>query len=525
MNIRLFAALSILVLCGGCGRSEPEEPERPAISAIVLSERATGLAPERGDGPFQATLLLGNVSRGLVTLDGAGQVVPALAESWRVSEDGLSIIFRLRKDQWSDGRPITGSDIVRLFRTVLAPSSRHPFKPYLQVIENGDTVASGRMSANRLGVSSPMSDIVEIRLQSPRPALLVLLARPEMALSERNLRTVSAGPFTLSQKKDGTLTWLLSHNPKYHDHDAVQIGSVETVAEPDARLALARFKKDRLALLLGGTTGNYPAARAAAVDRFLHVDPALGVYGYRAARADGLAGDTRLRQALSMTIDRDAIARQIGAPQAVPLFGVTPLGAADIPQPGRPDWWARPLADRLEEARRLIAALRADKSLEEEIVLKFMVPEDGDRDILATIARNWAGLGIRIEPVLADDRTADFALYESIAPADLGSWFLRPFECSRNGYCNEKVDDLLTRARSAHSPAERSALLAEADRLLVADHAFLPVITPVRWSLVDTSIVGWTDNAEAWHPLDTLSVMQSRRRFLMPEGKPKARAD
>lgn len=525
MIIRLLAAFSILVLCGGCGRSDQEEPERPGISAIVLSERATELAPERGDSPFQATLLLGNVSRGLVTLDGAGQVVPALAESWRVSEDGLSIIFRLRKDRWSDGRRITGSDIVRLFRTVLAPSSRHPFKPYLQVIENGDAVASGRMSANRLGVSSPMSDIVEIRLQSPRPALLVLLARPEMALSDRNLLRVSAGPYSLSQKKNGNRPWLLSYNPKYHDPEAARIGSVETIAEPDARIAIARFKTERLALLLGGTTGNYPAARAAAVDRFLHVDPVLGVYGYRVARPDGLASDGRLRRALVMTIDRDAVAKQLGAPQAAPLFGVTPTGAADLSQPARPDWSASPLADRLEEARRLIAALRADKSLKDEIVLKFAVPEDGDRDLLATIARNWESLGIRIEPVLPGDRTADFALYESTAPADLGSWFLRPFECSRNGYCNEEVDDLLTRARSAHSPAERSALLAEADRLLVADHAFLPVVTPIRWSLVDSSIIGWTDNAEAWHPLDTLSVMPSRRRFLIPEARPKASPD
>src|SRR3546814_6487250 len=63
-------------------------------------------------------LIAGAVSRGLVKLDGNGQVVPDMATSWRVSDDGRSIIFRLREAEWTDGRDVTGQDFVRMFRAV-----------------------------------------------------------------------------------------------------------------------------------------------------------------------------------------------------------------------------------------------------------------------------------------------------------------------------------------------------------------------------------------------------------------------
>src|SRR3546814_15964202 len=91
-------------------------------------------------------LIAGAVSRGLVKLDGNGQVVPDMATSWRVSDDGRSIIFRLREAEWTDGRDVTGQDFVRMFRAVMARDSKHPFKQILSVIENGADVAAGKRS-------------------------------------------------------------------------------------------------------------------------------------------------------------------------------------------------------------------------------------------------------------------------------------------------------------------------------------------------------------------------------------------
>ncbi|PKP63081.1 MAG: peptide ABC transporter substrate-binding protein, partial [Alphaproteobacteria bacterium HGW-Alphaproteobacteria-9] len=57
---------------------------------------------------------------GLVALDPAGQVVPAMAERWIVTDDGMSYIFRLRDSTWPDGEEITATEVRRLLRDALA---------------------------------------------------------------------------------------------------------------------------------------------------------------------------------------------------------------------------------------------------------------------------------------------------------------------------------------------------------------------------------------------------------------------
>src|SRR3546814_8354094 len=140
--IRLIL-ISLLVLLGGCGGGDAEE-KRGDLSVIAISEESVVFQPLRGEWPLKPELIAGAVSRGLVKLDGNGQVVPDLATSWRVSDDGLSIIFRLREAEWSDGREVTGADFVRLFRAIMASDSDHPFKSLLGAIANADDVQIGR---------------------------------------------------------------------------------------------------------------------------------------------------------------------------------------------------------------------------------------------------------------------------------------------------------------------------------------------------------------------------------------------
>src|SRR3546814_9685910 len=82
-----------------------------------------------------------------------------MATSWRVSDDGRSIIFRLREAEWTDGRDVTGQDFVRMFRAVMARDSKHPFKQILSVIENGADVAAGKKPPSALGVLAPIPEV------------------------------------------------------------------------------------------------------------------------------------------------------------------------------------------------------------------------------------------------------------------------------------------------------------------------------------------------------------------------------
>src|SRR3546814_17676590 len=89
--IRLIL-ISLLVLLGGCGGGDAEE-KRGDLSVIAISEESVVFQPLRGEWPLKPELIAGAVSRGLVKLEGNGQVVPDMATSGRVSGDGRSINF------------------------------------------------------------------------------------------------------------------------------------------------------------------------------------------------------------------------------------------------------------------------------------------------------------------------------------------------------------------------------------------------------------------------------------------------
>src|SRR3546814_15530141 len=117
-----------------------------------------------------------------------------MATSWRVSDYGRSIIFRLREAEWTDGRDVTGQDFVRMFRAVMARDSKHPFKQILSVIENGADVAAGKKPPSPLGVLAPLPGVVEIRPSAPRPSPLPSTAPPAMGLADPHMSHVPPGP-------------------------------------------------------------------------------------------------------------------------------------------------------------------------------------------------------------------------------------------------------------------------------------------------------------------------------------------
>jgi ABC-type oligopeptide transport system substrate-binding subunit len=483
----------------GCSGDE-HKPVAPVLDMLVISEPPGRLQPDRDDWNAASAIVTQATTAGLVSLDSDGEVIPALAQSWRVSDDGSSYIFRLADVQWSDGRAVVGRDFVTLFRNILKPGSRHPFKPYLQGLENAADVASGRKPVTALGVSSPMSDIVELRLSSVRPALLQMLGRAEMTLPARDGGRITVGPYRVT-RTESSITMLTLHDDNAAAKKAVS-GGVKLIAEPDVEAAIERFRADRLPLLTGGGTGDYHAVRAAGLERLAQFDPVAGIYGYRVDRMGGVIEDVRLRRALAMAIDRQAIIQATGIDGAAAIVGAAPTGLSALPVPAVPDWQALDMTARTNLARQLVAEVRAAQADPEQPVrVTVAVPaRPGDRRIMGLVATAWQAIGVETDVVDADE-PADLALYERVAPADLPTWFLRPFSCQRLSYCNKAFDDALSDARFALSQIGREAAIAHADRLLVDDAALIPVMTAARWTLLAQGTSGWTPSRWGVHPL------------------------
>ncbi|MGQ0559882.1 MAG: ABC transporter substrate-binding protein [Sphingosinicella sp.] len=479
--MRRFATLAAALLIAGCGGGD-SGPVR--LAAIGSPPRLLNPNLERLDAV--SAFFLESAAQGLVRFDAAGEIEPALAQSWIVSDDGRRYTFRIRRLNWPDGNRVTAEQVAGRLRAALSRASRNRLKPVLGAIEN--IVA--------------MTDLVlEISLNGARPNLLQLLAQPDMAVLVEGRGT---GPFRVLD--EGRRRVRLGPIPAEDlDEDEAPPDEPQYLlsGEP-AATAIALFATSEAALVLGGTAGELPLARAARLSDRLVFDPVAGLFGLAFGSNEGPLASSEVRAALSMAIDRDAIAATITGPLQ-PRLSLAPALAAELPRPLVPEWAALPLPMRREQAARRIAAL--PEPLHRLRVAMPAAP--GYRLLFAHLRRDWRLIGVEAVRV-GHGQPAELQLVDEVAPALLASWYFRHFRCDAGAVCDTEADAAMEQARFAASPSERRDHFAEVDRRLAALQPFIPLGSPVRWSLVSRRLNGFRPNPFARHPVETLLVTERR---------------
>jgi oligopeptide transport system substrate-binding protein len=475
MAIRVVARAALMATAlalAGCGGEEAGPVRIIAIGAPPALANAN-LQPLDAPSAFLAEA----AAQGLVHFDAQGEIEPALAQSWVVSNDGLRYTFRIRRASWADGTPVTAEQVAGRLRAALSRASRNPLKPVLGAVEN---------------VVAMTDFVLEITLRGPRPNFLQLLAQPEMAILRSNGGT---GPYRLARMEGPAARLEL---PRGEDEEAAREGPDILLRGERGALAVARFAQAQADMVVGGTAGDLPIARAADLTASqLAFDPVNGLFGLAFTRSPALA-DPAIRRALAMALDRDALAAAIGAPRLAPRAAIVPPGIQELAAPSQPDWAALPL-----DARRAAAA-QAVAALPEPLRLRVAMPAGpGYRLVFAHLKRDWRMIGVEAEAV-APGAPADLILIDQVAPANLASWYLRHFACDASAICDPAADQALLAARAAPNPAERQARFAEADRILSALAPFIALTAPVRWSLVSPRLTGFRPNPFARHPATTL---------------------
>src|SRR4051812_14267264 len=202
MTIRGFCRLVLIagtLSLAGCGREQSGPIRVSAIGGppLLVNPNLQPLDPP-------AAFLTEAVGQGLVRFDGAGEIEPALAQSWIVSDDGLRYTFRIRRATWADGSPVTAQQVAARLRAALSRASRNPFKPVLGAVDN----------------ITPMTDFVlEISLHGPRPNFLQLLAHPELAIVQNNGGT---GPYRLMRSEPAGLLLTMARAEEEAEESAEQ---------------------------------------------------------------------------------------------------------------------------------------------------------------------------------------------------------------------------------------------------------------------------------------------------------------
>lgn len=460
--------------------------------------------------------ILSSIYEGLFVYDPYNlDPVPALAESWTVSKDGLEWTFRIRGNaRFENGDPVTASVIRDSWLALLKPSVAAPYASLLDSIVG---VASFRTGVNAdsssVGITAPADTTLVVRLTTPTEYLPKILCHHAFAAihpsqladalkgnPDASYRPIASGPFRVAEVGDTDI--ILTKNPVYWDADNVSLPSIRLVLSADPADLTLRFNRGEIHWLAGSSV----------IDKIIgpssiHITPmfATEYFFFRSTRGAGANG--KVRNALLLAVPWTELRASYLIPAKTLVFPIA--GYPELPG-----------IDTLnvDAAKKLLAeAGIADPASEEPLVIS--IPESEAFLSLAKILQTaWSGLGFRVEIRTAPYETYYGTLRQDDYTVGITSWigdfadplsFLEMFRQSSSlndsGWNNAEYEKCIN-AATFKQGKDRYAQLAEAEKILLAEGVILPVAHNPALNVIDMDgITGWYSNALDIHPFKFIS--------------------
>jgi len=301
---------ALLVACGG-GKpaSAPADAGKAAVAADPTTlRRGNGPEPDTLDPQRSRTDASFNIQRdlfeGLTAVGPDGDAVPAAAESWTVSADGLEYTFRLRDGlRWSNGDPVRAADFVAGMRRLVDPATASPYAQVLEPVLNAPAIVAGKQAPDALGVTAPDDRTVVIRLANPAPYLLGILAHPSTfpvhgpslaqhgAEYARPGKLVSNGAYVLEDWVVGSHVAAV-RNTHYWNDAATGVSRVRYLHHSEAGTEFRQYRAAPAVRVDPGEPAGRAARVAAAQRLLLRLQPdAAAVQGQPGLAARAVVGD------------------------------------------------------------------------------------------------------------------------------------------------------------------------------------------------------------------------------------------
>lgn len=366
MLLVLALSLSMFVGCGKKEEVKTEEPaattdtktEEPAADTTVKEETPAateeasnilnwniGADPKTIDptlnGASDGGDVINQTFEGL-TREKSGVVHPGIAESWVVSEDGLTVTFKLRESKWSDGTPLTANDFVYSWKRGMDPATASEYSwiwEYTNIVGAMDVVNGVEGALDTVGVTAVDDLTLEVKLNVPTDYIVSLLSfyhfmpvnqaavesGEDGTWAKDFTKAVSNGPFVLTSYSIGKGLTLVK-NENYWNAANVMLDGINGVFIDEESTAYQAYQNGELDFIPSVPTAEVP--RLIAEDPNFYVFPLLGTYYYNFNLNKEIWADVRVRKALNLAIDRELICETLGAGQ-VPAVGFIPPGFVD----------------------------------------------------------------------------------------------------------------------------------------------------------------------------------------------------
>jgi len=454
---------------------------------------------------------------GLTGIDEAtSRPVPAVAERWETSADGLVWRFRIRSGaRWSNGDALTARDFVFGIHRALSPRLASEYAYVLFPIRNARAFNSGQLADfEQVGVRAPDNQTLELTLVQPTPYLAAAATLPawfpvHRASIEklgpfddravpwtRPENMVCNGPFLLREWSPGSRV-VVDRNPDYWDARHVRLTRMVFYPIENASTQEAAFRAGQLHL-----TSDVPLSKIAVYRRnhsaILRIDPFMDTAFLRFNTGRKPFTDPRVRQALARAFDRAALVRDVTLGGQQPAHCLTP--------PGIPGYTARAaIPDDFTDARRLLAnaGYPGGRGFP-RVEIQFATVELNQR-LLEAVQQMWkrelgieVGLANKEQRVwLNDERLKNYDLSfahwfgDYVDPGTYLELFTSDSGNNSTGWSNREYDRLVAAAGSAMDPARRIELYQQAEALLLDEAPIAPIFFGTRVFLCHPAVRNW----------------------------------
>ena len=494
-----------------------------------MGEPAT-LDPHHVAGVWE-NRIIGDLFMGLTTEGKDGSVVPGAAENWTISDDGLTYTFKLRDHNWSDGTPVTADDFVFALRRILMPETAAKYASLLYPIKNAEELNSAKMEGmENLGVRAVDARTLEVTLKAPTPYFIEQLTHytafpvPKHLVEKfgddwvKKENIASNGAYVLEEWVPNTQV-RLSKNMDFYDAENVAIEQVEFYPTEDRAAVQKRFRAGEIDIAKDFASEQFDFLKKELPDE-TRVAPYLGIYYYPINSSKPPFDDVRVRQALSMVIDREAITDKVLKTGELPAYSFVPPGTGNYGDPAYVSWMDTPYEERVAKAK----ALMADAGYGPDKPLKFTLSyntSENHKRIAIAVASMWKKeLGVEAElfnqevtPHYNNLEQNDFDIARAGWIADYNDaqnfLYLLETRTGRQNYgrwSNPEFDSLMEQASTTTDMDERAALLRQAEAIAMENQAVIPIYYYVSKNLVSTKVSGWEPNVKDLQRTRYLSI-------------------
>ena len=477
----------------------------------------------------------------LLKMDKDGKVVPGLAEKYEVSDDQLTWTFHLRDGlKWSDGSALTAEDFVYSWQRLVDPNVAAPYAQTVLGMVEGYDDAIGRPDADgnttvdpdptKLKVEAPDEKTLIVHMAKPTPyfdklAAFVSLSPVKKDVVEANpdgwsidpKTYISTGPFKLTGWEPGSYL-MFEKNENYWDADSIKLDGIKCLLMQDQNATFSAYESGDALMIKDVPTQEITTLKERTD---FHIDPILGTYYLDLNTTLDEFKDPKVREALSLALDRKYISETITSGTYTPASGFVSEGVTD--------WngtaWQDNITDKsayinidyhagnLAKAKELLK----EAGYENGVGLPEMVYSTNDasyhKKIAEYLQQAWGELGLKVQVNIVEWKSftpqrrsgnyqiaRDGWVMDYNDPSNILELALTGNGNNNAKYSNPEFDALMSKAATEKNPQTRFGYLHQAEDFIMKDTAMVPLLYYNDFYLQSDKITGsWHSPDGFWH--------------------------